>query len=154
MNPRVPNRENSIAPSSTNFLDVGYRSTLNERTQLLDPHSEVLQEHFRNIWDLPGARLSNWVMTRTGFREYMLKRYWSNVTERTIFVMQFPKQVRFEKVILSDKNIFQFVDCCNNLLKLNHYEKQKLSFGYYDHDFDDRISVTDGLLMMRYISWY
>ena len=55
--------------------------------------------------------------------------------------MQLPKQIKFDT----------YVDSCNTLIKMSHYEKLKLSFGFFDHDYDDKISVTDGLLMMRYL---
>ena len=42
-----------------------------------------------------------------------------------------------------------YVDCWNNLIKLSHIDKLKLCFGFYDHDYDERISITDGLLMMK-----
>ena len=106
---------------------------------LLDPLNLRLQEHFMNIWDVKGLKIYHHSLSRTTFREYMLKRYCTNVTARIIFLLQLPKSVKFNT----------YVDCCNNLIKMSHYEKLKLSFGFFDHDFDDKISITDGLLMMK-----
>ena len=61
------------------------------------------------------------------------------MTDRLIYIMEFPKKARF----------YTYVEWCNNLIRLSHIDKLKLCFGFYDHDFDERISVTDGLLMMR-----
>lgn len=78
-------------------------------------------------------------MMRHDFQTFMLKRFCNNVTERVMYIMQLPKLIRFDK----------YLDCCNHLIKLTHESMLKLSFGFYDHDFDDRISVTDGVLMMK-----
>ncbi|CAI2380988.1 unnamed protein product [Moneuplotes crassus] len=125
-----------------NFLHSNYKVGMHEELELLNPDNEELQEYFKKICDTKGTRLYNYSLSRTAFREYMLDRYCSNVTERVIFLMQLPKQIKYET----------YIECCNNLIKMSHYEKQKLSFGFFDHDFDDKISVTDGLLMMRHLT--
>ena len=122
------------------FSTSGTAANMNDGIKLLNENDENLQEHFRKIWDEKAKNIRNWVLTKSTFREYLLDRYWANVTERIIFIMQLPKQVRFEK----------YIDWCNFLIRLSHYDKLKMWFGFYDHDFDNRISVSDGLLMMRY----
>ena len=117
----------------------GTTSNMNDGAKLLSENNEALQEHFRKIWDEKANNIKNCVLTKNTFREYLLDRYWANVTERIIFIMQIPKQMRFEK----------YVEWCNFLIRLSHYDKLKMWFGFYDHDFDNRISVSDGLLMMR-----
>lgn len=56
--------------------------------------------------------------------------------------MHFPKVAKYEK----------YIEWCNRIIKLSTQEKLKLSFGFFDHDFDDRISVTDGILMFRHLT--
>ena len=129
--------KNSISPNIHHGF--GHKSSQIDQIELLDPHSTILQEHYKSIWDVKGLRIWNYSLSRTVFREYMLQRYWNNVTERIIFLLRLPRHVKYDA----------FVESCNNLIKMSHYEKLKLSFGFFDHDFDDKISVTDGLLMMR-----
>ena len=120
-------------------VNSGSATNMNDGLILLSENDEALQEHFRKIWDEKAKNIRNWILLRSTFREYMLDRYCANVTERVIFIMQLPKQIRYEK----------YVDWCNFLIRISHYDKLKMWFGFYDHDFDNRISVSDGLLMMR-----
>ncbi|CAI2385018.1 unnamed protein product [Moneuplotes crassus] len=139
-NSRRINFQNSKLRS--NLLHTNFKASIMERREQLDPNREALQKHFMEMCDVKGSKLYNYSLSRQTFRDYMLKRYCTNVTERVIFLMQLPKRVKYEK----------YVECCNNLIKMSHYEKLKLSFGFFDHDFDDKISVTDGLLMMRHLT--
>ena len=125
--------------SQNNILNSDLNDSKIEKIELLDPLNKELQEHFMEIWDVKGLKIYGHSLSRAAFREYMLKRYCTNVTARIIFLLQLPKRVKFNS----------YVECCNNLIKMSHYEKLKLSFGFFDHDFDDKISITDGLLMMR-----
>lgn len=73
------------------------------------------------------------------FKRYMRKRYCNNVTERIAQLMQLPKQFRFERYIAG----------CNILVKMTEEAKHKLSFGFFDHDYWDKITITDWVLMIR-----
>ena len=121
------------------LMKMSEQTIIGEGIKHLDVNNLALQEHFMNIWDIKGLNIRNCILTQNGFKEYIRKRYCPNMTERLIYIMEFPKKARFQT----------YVECCNNLIKLSHFEKLKLWFGFYDHDFDERISVTDGLLMMR-----
>lgn len=133
-------RNFQIFLSQNNLLSSDFQeSETEQKIELLDPLNKSLQEHFMKIWDVKGLKIYGYSLSRSAFREYMLKRYCNNVTARIIFLLRLPKRTKFNA----------YVESCNNLIKMSHYEKLKLSFGFFDHDFDDKISVTDGLLMMK-----
>ena len=121
------------------FLDPYSEAVIGEGIKYVDINNEALQAHFKKICDFKEKNVRDCVLSLSWFKEFILKRYCPNVAERLAFVMELPKKIRFWK----------YVECWNNLIKLSHYDKLKLWFGFYDHDFDERISVTDGLLMMR-----
>ena len=121
------------------MIDRENEEVLSERICYLDIRNIALQEHFMKIWDIKDQHIKNWFLTLNGFKDYIKSRYCSNITERLIYIMEFPKRANF----------FTYLDWCNNLIKLSHFDKLKLWFGFYDHNFDEKISVTDGLLMMR-----
>ena len=122
-----------------NMIDRENEEVMNENIRYLDVNDLNLQKHFMKIWDIKGQTIRNWILTSNGFKEYIKKRYCFNIVNRLIYIMEFPNRARFHT----------YVECCNNLIRLSHFEKLKLCFGFYDHDYDEKISVTDGLLMMK-----
>ena len=125
------------------MVDKVNEEVINDGFHYLDVKNLALQEHFKKICDIKGQNIRSWILTLSGFKDYIKKRYCPNMVDRLIYIMEFPKRARFHT----------YVDCCNNLIRLSHTDKLKLWFGFYDHDFDEKISVTDGLLMMRYPFW-